>query len=289
MNEYRNIDLSQWHQTGSGANSDSYLGEDDGLLLKVFKMNATEEKALKDFTMAKKVASLGITTAAVYEIVKVGDKFGVIYQNIKHKKSYSRLIADDPENLREYVKAFAARAKELHATPCDTEKFESRTEMIRKGIEHAKFVGKYKPGLYRLADGMAEHTTCLHGDLQSGNLIRADGVDYWIDFDRFSYGDPIMDIAHMYNAYVSMSWLWYIQNLMHMKKKTLNRFWDIFMEEYYGLTGAEAEKFGRGLAIYNAMDMLQKNYIHPSAFSDLVTLILVRPKVKKYFRAASRA
>ena len=130
MNEYRNIDLSQWHQTGSGANSDSYLDKDGELLLKVFKMNATEEKALKDYTMAKKVASLGITTAAVYEIVKVGDKFGVIYQNIKNKKSYSRLVADDPENMREYVKAFAARAKELHATPCDTGLFESRTEMI---------------------------------------------------------------------------------------------------------------------------------------------------------------
>ena len=53
MNEYRNIDLSQWHQTGSGANSDSYMCEDDGLLLKVFKMNATEQKALKDYNMAK--------------------------------------------------------------------------------------------------------------------------------------------------------------------------------------------------------------------------------------------
>ena len=284
MNEYHAVDLSLWRKTGSGANSDSYLGEDAGLLLKVFKKNATEEKAAKDFTMARKVASLGITTAAVYEIVKVGDKFGVIYQNIKNKKSYSRLIADDPEQMREYVKAFAARTKELHATPCDTEMFEGRTEMIRKGIAHAKFVEKYKPDLYKLADEMAEHTTCLHGDLQSGNLIRADGRDYWIDFDRFSYGDPIMDIAHMYNIYVCVSWLGFIQKLLHMDRKTLLRFWDLFVEEYYGLTGAEAAEFSKSLSIYNALDLIQRNYTRPSFFSDLVTLILVRPKVKKYFR-----
>lgn len=36
--------------------------------------------------------------------------------------------------------------------------------------------------------------------MQTGNLIDADGIDYWNDFDRFSYGDPIIDIAHMYTT-----------------------------------------------------------------------------------------
>ena len=282
--EYKTIDLSGWHQVGEGANSDTYMCDDDNLLLKLFKRNATEDTAVEDYTMAKKVASLGIVTAAVYEIVKVGDKFGVIYQNIKNKKSYSRLVADDPENIREYVKLFAAEVKELHSTPCDTELFESRVEMVRKGIDRVKFIKKYKPALYELTENMAGCTTCLHGDLQSGNLIRSEGKNYWIDFDRFSYGDPLFDIAHMYNAFVTVSWLKYIQNLMHMDKKTLNRFWDIFVEEYAGLTGAEAEEFNRKLAIYDALDLIQRSYVKPGIVSDLVALIMVRMKLKKYYK-----
>ena len=293
--EYRIIDLNKWHKTGGGANSDSYRCDDDNLMLKVFKHHATEETALRDFNMAKNVASLGITTAAVYEIVKIGagvadlgekasETFGVIYQNIKNKKSYSRLIADDPDNLSKYAKAFAIKAKELHSTPCNTELFEPRTEMIKRGIEKAKFVGKYKADLLELVAKMSECTTCLHGDLQTGNLINADGVDYWIDFDRFSYGDPRFDIAHMYNMFVSVSWLFYVQNLAHMNKKQLNEFWYAFAEEYYGYNRAEADEFGKTLSIFNALDLIQKNAITPGWFADLVTLILVRPKVKKYFK-----
>ena len=285
MEEHRSIDINQWRLTGSGAHSDTYLCEDESLLLKLFKKNATEETATDDYTMAKKVVSLGVATADVFEIVKVGDKFGVIYQNIKNKKSYSRMIADEPERIREFASAFAARTKELHSTPCDTELFEGRTYLIRKGIENSKFIGRYKADLNKLVDEIDGCTTCLHGDLHTGNLIRAEGRDYWIDFDRFSYGAPILDIGHMYNSFVAVSNLGFVQKLFHMNKEQLNTFWDFFVEEYYDFSEEEAEKFNQTIDIYNALDLIQRNYTRPGFFSDLVTLLLIRPKVKKYFQS----
>lgn len=288
MENYRSIDLNEWRKTGAGSYADTYTCDDESLLLRLCRKNATLESVLDDFTRDVNVSSLGIVTAAAREIVKVGDSFGLIYQNIKNKKSYSRMIADDPEHLHEYAVAFAERAKELHATPCDTELFEGISEKIRKGIDMAKFMNKYKPELYKVVDEMAEHTTCLHGDMQTGNLINADGKDYWIDFDRFTYGDPIMDIAHMYTVYVSMSWFFFIQNLFHMNKKLLNRFWDEFMEAYYGFSKSETKKFNKTLKIYNALDLIQRNYIKPGLLSDMVTLILVRPQVGKYVKSLKK-
>ena len=122
MKKYRTIDLNKWHKTGSGANGDSYLCDDENLMLKLFRKESTEKKAEKEFNMAKKVDSMGIVTAAAYEIVRAGNKFGVIYQNIRNKKSYSKMIADNPERVEEYAKEFAAKAKELHSTPIKLQK-----------------------------------------------------------------------------------------------------------------------------------------------------------------------
>ncbi|MBQ0041495.1 MAG: phosphotransferase [Clostridiales bacterium] len=282
MENYREINLNEWHAVGEGAIATTYVSEDGETLLKLNKMTANEPMVLNEYNRSKNVASLGINTPAVYEVAKSGDKVGILFQNIKHKKSYSRLIADNPEKIEEYTKAFAAKCKELHATPCNTELFEGRADILRKAIDRAKFISKYKPELYKLVDGMADTTTCLHGDMQTGNLIDVDGTDYWIDFDKFSYGDPIIDIAHMYTIYVGMSWLFFIQNIVHMRKKLLNKFWYIFMKEYYGFNKEETDEFNKKLKIYNAIELLQKNYTHPGIYADSITLILARPKIKSY-------
>lgn len=280
---YRKIDLSNWRKIGQGSNGFLYACDDESIVLKVNKKPIAIEKfVLKEFDRAKKVASLGLQTPEAKEVVEVDGKLGIIFENVKNKKSFSRLIVDDPENFEKYVKDFVAEAKKLHSTPCNTEMFDGRAELIKKGIENAKFIKKYKEDLYKLVDEMATKTTCLHGDLQTGNLIQAKGVNYWIDLERFSYGDPIIDMAHMYTIYKGMSWFPYIQNLLHMNKKQLNKFWTLFLNEYYGFNEAEIKDFEKRLKIYNSLDLLQKNYLHKGLYADLVTLILARPAIKKY-------
>lgn len=282
MTNYRELNLSEWHEMGKGSNAVTYCNSDKTMLLKLNKLTANEKMVRAEYEHCKNIASLGVPTPTVYEMVKVGDKLGILFQNIRHKKSYSRMIADDPDNIEEYTKKFAAKCKELHSTPCNTELFEGVTDILRKGIDNAKFIDKYKYELYKLIDEMSECTTCIHGDMHTGNLIDVEGEDYWIDFDKFSYGDPIIDLAHMYTIYVKMSWFFYIQNLLHMDKKLLNKFWYIFMKEYNGYNKEETDEFNKKLKIYNAIELLQKNYTHPGIYADLITLILAKPVVKNY-------
>ena len=285
MTDYKELKLDGWKQVGDGSNAVTYTSPNEDLLLKLNKNTANEAMVMNEFDRCKNVESLGILTPLAYEIVRVGNKIGILFQNIKNKTSYSRLVADNPENMEEYAKRFAAKCKELHATQCNTSLFEGKTDILRKSIDNAKFIEKYKPQLYRIVDKMAESSTCLHGDMHTGNLVVAEGKEYWIDFDKFSYGDPIMDIAHMYTVYIGAAWLPYVRNIVHMTKDQLKRFWYLFIKEYYGFDEKQTDEFNKSLQIYNALDLLQKNYTHPGLLADLITLILARPSIVKYFRS----
>lgn len=282
---YRKIDLSNWKKVGQGSNGYLYACEDDSIVLKLNKkMIATEKFVLKEFDRARKVASLGLKTPEAKEVVEIDGKLGIIFENVKNKKSYSRLIVNNPEDMEKYVDDFVQETKKLHSTACDTNLFEGRVDLIKKGIDNAKFINRYKKDLYKIVENMGSKTTCLHGDLQTGNLIKANNINYWIDLEKFSYGDPVMDIAHMYIVYKGMAWLPYIQSLTHMSKKQMNQFWNLFLNKYYGFNDDEIKVFEKKIKFYNALDLLQKNYLHKGLYADLVTLILAKPTIKKYLK-----
>lgn len=283
---YKNIDLKNWTKVGEGNNADTYTcAEDDTVLLKVNRRGkAGEARLMTEFELGKKVLSMGIQAPEVYEMVTVGDTIGILFQNIKGKKSYSRLIADNPENMAEYANRFAKAAKALHETPCNTELFNNKRDELKEGIEKARFLGPYKERLQKIVDDIEDRTTCLHGDLHTGNLINAEGRDYWIDFDGFAYGNPIIDLAHMYTIYRGNAHNKIVQNIVHMNEKQLNRFWDLFLGEYYGFNKEEADAFSRKIEIYYAIVLAQRNASRKGILAFLIELLLIKPKVKKYFK-----
>lgn len=87
----------------------------------------------------------------------------------------------------------------------------------------------------------------------------------------------------MYTMYSKLAWFPYIQNLAHMNKKMLNSFWVAFVKEYYGIAPERIKEFNKSLDIYNAFDLAQRSYYKPGLIADLVSLILVKPKLKKHF------
>ena len=53
--------------------------------------------------------------------------------------------------------------------------------------------------------------------------------------------------------------------------------------DFEALTEKAIKDFNKKLDIYNALDLVQRSYFKPGLIADLVSLILVRPKLKKYF------
>jgi uncharacterized protein (TIGR02172 family) len=146
------------------------------------------------------------------------------------------------------------RGKELFATPCDTGFFPSRKAQLLQALGRVQFVGrKTLSTLETFAQRIPDATTCLHGDFQMGNLILSGERHYWIDLDRFGYGDPMFDVGHLYmlcNVYSSMK---YVQGLFHMTQEQFHRFWDAFARAYTG--SADHTDFDRQATCFACYDV----------------------------------
>lgn len=294
--EIREIDLAQWQQVGEGGNGKTYVarpqaapqcgdpdGANAGAILKISNSRlSTLEAVRKEFDVSRAVHALGLATPEMREIVRVGDAYGTISELIKPKRSLGRICCDNPERTEEMATLLCTRGKELFATPCDTGFFPSRKAQLLQALGRVQFVGrKTLSTLEAFAQRIPDTTTCLHGDFQMGNLILSGERHYWIDLDRFGYGDPMFDVGHLYmlcNVYSSMK---YVQGLFHVTRDQFHRFWDAFARAYTG--SADHADFDREAARFACFDViLRYAYDKPNLPEKLFFSIYIRRLAKNF-------
>lgn len=285
MEPYSQIDISQWTQVGEGGNGKTYVNQlRPGVILKVNKGHlSTYDAVMHEYEVSKGVESLGLSVPRMHEIVRVGDAYATISQLIKNKKSLSRICHDEPGRTEEMARLLCEKGKELFATPCDTDFFPSRKVQALWAIDHATFVCKKKRKVIRsFAEAIPEDTHCVHGDFQPGNLIQADGSHYWIDLDRFAYGDPMFDIGHLYLVCQVYSSMKRVQDIFHMTIDQFHAFWDAFAKAYTGKE--DHEEFDRQAGRFACIDVIVRTrFVPPSFMEKLFFGFYVRKLYKRYF------
>ncbi len=283
---YKTIDLSSWTQEGEGGIGKTYSRADaPGLLLKVNKTphKNNEASVRHDVETAQHVLAMGLPTPQVYEVVQVGDCFGMTCERIQGKRSLSRICADEPSRLGEMATLLAAQGKLLHATPCDTTFFPSCKKLIQEAIEAACFIGEDdRQKLRAFAEGLPDETTCVHGDFQTGNLIvSAEGKPYFIDLDWFSYGTPMFDIGHLYLLCNVYSQFQAMRDIFHMTQEQLIALWDAFATAYSG--SADHTDFDRRAAMFAPLDICLLSYRDPRPKANPMFARVIHSFVEKYF------
>lgn len=201
MDNYRQIDLSGWTKTGEGGNGCTYENpEQPDVLLKLNKAGLNDLDTVKsEFHLSTSVAALGVSTPGMNEIVRVGDAYATIMERIKDKKSIFRICHDEPGRIEEMARLFCRLGKELWATPCNTSVFPGRKKTALEGLKASCYFGKKNIETLRtFIEAVPESTCCVHGDFQPGNVIVSGDKFYWIDLGRFSWGNPMFDIGHLY-------------------------------------------------------------------------------------------
>lgn len=284
--DYRSIDISSWIQEGEGGNGKTYSHPDNpGVLLKVNKFaNLNDEAAMKrEVEMAQHVLALGLTTPKMYEIVRVGDCFGMTFERIQGKKSLARICADEPSRIGEIASLLAAEGKQLHATPCDIAFFPSRKELTLKAIDTVTFVDETdKQKMRDFVEELADETTCVHGDFQMGNLIvSGEGKPYWIDLGWFNHGTPLFDLGHLYLLCNVYSQFQALRDITHMTQEQLLAFWDAFATAYSG--SAEHADFDARVARFAPLDVCYLSYHNPRPEANQMFAYVVHDFVEKQY------
>ncbi|MBQ9194876.1 MAG: TIGR02172 family protein [Bacteroidales bacterium] len=237
--QYEQINLEDYIQSGEGGTSLTYNHKDGRSLAKLFLKGYGSETSEHEFLISKVVYGSGIPTPRPIRLITDGERFGAEYELIPGKRSFTRVISQEPDKLVPLSERFAVLAKEIHRTPADTTILPDMKEIVREWILKFKQMPEvYKSKLLRFLDTVPEATTCLHGDLHIGNIITDGTRDLWIDVGDFSYGVPEWDLGMMYHATHSLS-AERADNIFHLDLPTLKAHWDAFARVYFNTDSEE--------------------------------------------------
>lgn len=230
------LDMSRYEEFGESFMSKAYNSADGDAMIKVYGKHGSLEMVAREKAVARAVMVFGIPTPLVGTIYSDGEKWALDFERIEGKRSFSRIISEEPEKTEEITECFAMMCRQLHRTPCDTAIFSDRRKVYRHIIGGSDAISDtIRQKCLAFIDEIPDATTCLHGDMQPSNVITNGKENLWIDLSDFSYGYPMMDLS-----------MWYflsnvvpeplMVNLFHMGKEQVRNIWEIFCRHYFDTT-----------------------------------------------------
>ena len=240
METYKQIDLNDYVQTGEGGTALSYNHKDGKTLAKLFMPSVTADNAIREFRISQIVYESGLPTPKPIRLVTDGERFGAEYELIQHKRSFTRIISQEPDKLEPLSERFAVLAKQIHQTPADTTRLPDMKELVMQWIDKiSNLTDELRARINRFMNTVPSTPTCLHGDLHIGNIITDGQRDLWIDVGDFAYGVPEWDLGMMYYSANFLS-AERADNIFHLDNATLRAHWAAFAKAYYGTDSQEA-------------------------------------------------
>ena len=254
MSKYQQIHLEDYIQSGEGGQALTYTRKDGSALAKLFQYGLGSETVEREYLISKAVYEAGIPCPKPIRLVTDGERFGAEYEVIANKRSFTRIISEEPEQLEPLTLKFARLGKQLHSTPANTEVFPDMKEVIRPWIKKSTCISEpLRVRLLGALDSIPSPKTCLHGDFHIGNIITNGEKDYWIDLGDFSYGAPEWDFSmNFYLAYYIPSE--YMDQLFHIDNATFRKHWDLLVKTSYGIqTLQEQRSYEKKLLKFTAL------------------------------------
>ena len=234
MLTYETINLDEYIQTGEGGTAISYTHKNKNTLAKLYKPGFEADRARAEFLTARTVYELGVPTPEPYRLVTDGERYGAEYELIPNKRSFTRIISEEPDRLQEISLAFAGWARKLHSMPADTSRLRSYKQVLTQFYLEKNLVPEaFKQRALAFLEKVPEPETLLHGDLQIGNIITDGDRTLWIDVGEFSYGCPEWDLAMVWIMCHRMT-AERADMLFHVTPETMKAHWDLFFPAYMG-------------------------------------------------------
>ena len=237
------LDMSLYVQSGEGANGCSYdlIGNPE-VMVKMYNEGYDTNSIFVEQEVARKVYELGIPSPEPGEMVTDGKRIGIRFKRIVGKRSYSRMLADEPERVGEFSREFARYCKNIHSVECPDGLFPDAKEQFLHLLDaDRQFSASQKKVFGDFIRNVPECTTALHGDMHMGNAISTLGhgapIDsphnvYFIDLGAAACGSQMWDLSMMMQFCVFATED-FIKDALHIDKATALRSWEYFVDEYF--------------------------------------------------------
>ena len=233
---YRELSVEGCEVIGRGANGTVYRIDKD-TVVKVYRDADCLPDVQRERELARKAFVLGIPTAIPYDVVRVGESYGSVFE-LLNSRSFSKLIAADPAGMDKYVDLYVDLMKKMHSTHV---KPGDMPRMKEIALNWVTFLREYLPAdqaekLVALVEAVPERDTMLHGDYHTNNIVMQNDEVLIIDMDTLCYGHPIFELASMYLGFVAFGELDpnVTLNFLKMTHDTAVVFWKKALAKYLG-------------------------------------------------------
>ena len=238
---YRRVSIEGCELIGRGAKGSIYRIDRDNVV-KVYK----DANALEDIRHERETARLalilGIPTAISYDVVRVGDSYGSVFE-LLNASSFSRILASEPEKLAWCASEYASLLKKLHSTVVPSGKLPDMKERMLDLVRSAAGCLPPEKGskLISLVSAVPRDDHMIHGDYHTGNLELMNDEVILIDMDTLAVGAPIFELGLIYSAFVGFSEVdpGVIKGFLGIDRELGVRFWRLALENYLGTKSPE--------------------------------------------------
>ena len=233
---YRKLSVDGCEVIGRGANGEVFRLDPDTIIKVYYNPDALPD-IHHERELARRAFVLGVPTAIPYDVVRVGEGYGSVFE-LLNAKSLAKLIAAEPESADKYIDMFVELLKTIHATEVRPE---DMPDMKAVAIDWVEFLRDYLAPdkwqkLKSLVSAVPEGHKMIHGDYHTKNVMLQNGEALLIDMDTLSQGDPIFEFASIYNAFKGFSDLDHAEAMRFqgLDRSMTEHIWDRTLSLYLG-------------------------------------------------------
>ena len=232
----RELSVEGCEIVGSGEVGTVYRIDED-TIVKVYKLPDSIPLIENEQKRAKQAFLKGIPTAISYDVVRVGEQYGSVFEMVK-ASTYNEVLRAAPERKEEIVRHYADFLRRVHAVEMEPGELPDAREIYRGYLSdlRALMPEPLYARLRALFEAMPENLHAIHGDIHMKNVMLDGDQPLLIDMDGLSVGDPVFDLQGVFVTYQlfgeddpnsSMDFLGIPQELAdYIWEKTIERYFD---------------------------------------------------------------
>ena len=244
---------------GRGAKGTVYRYNRD-TVVKVYEDRNALPLIRRERELARKAFVLGVPTAISYDVVKVGEKYGSVFE-LLNAKSFSQIIAENPGELMKCAWMSAALLRMVHQTEVGPGDMPDIRLKIEKWLDISRpyLAGKTQERLEEIITGLEDPCTMIHGDFHTNNIMQQGDETLLIDMDTLSRGDPLFELANVRATYVDFAEVdpANVESFLGFSSELALQFWRFFLPAYLETEDEElVEEEDRKIKIFSRLRLM---------------------------------
>lgn len=181
----------------------------DETMVKVFPKGTELSAVEREVQLSREVFIWGVPTAMTFEVVRVDDCYGLVFESVEKKAIDAAILGDLMKNFHQHI----IEPDEQILSAIEVEKQKVRDKAEEYGDER---VSKMLQVLNTIPDGSA----LVHGNFSMQKVAFSERGErpVVIDMSNIQFGNPVLDVTRLYSS---------------LPEAQRGEYFDVFLHAYY--------------------------------------------------------